>query len=1388
MPEKKFADYFNINPRFYPTVNSELIEREKVSWKDFYPHDSFVDLLEKIHRVLSRLEPKSLWLDGAYGTGKSHAALTIKSLLEADDEDVEEYFRHYNLSPELCQKFLTDKNAGKIIVVHKFSSSSIHSEQDLILEIQSSIIKSLTSSGLESSKSEGALKQAALKWLEKKANRDYLGQLINEDKYSWGFINKDIDEIISRLNNGNDEEINSLMSSLMKTAGDNGVNAFRMDMQDLIHWIKNVIAENNLKAILFIWDEFTEFFINNKNSLTGFQSLVELSATSPFYFLLVAITGDLDLEVKNKRTYRKIFDRFIPPVTISLPENMAFKLMAQAMKITEVMQLRSEWEVCRRKINDNFISVRSQICRSLSNFDLDNDLQAVIPMHPYAAFLLKHLSVILGSNQRSMFDFFTNDESELHAFKWFINNFGPEDSHHVLTADMLWEFLYNKPFNDDAKTILEAYNRLNPNALPEDEQRILKTILLLQGLASQNSAVDLLRPNDGNLNLVFSGLDWPENKASLLISKLLEKGLIFKRFLADGGFEYTTLINTADAEAIKQERIDLAASLTTQSLIDKANLIEAVNLPDEISGRFSLFSSSVQELQDTIDRINRRPPDEIFNVIVIFALEDLEALQVREFFTDNPQPSEIIFIDTSTSPMGRRILEHYIEASSLSRYYVKKGEHDQARAYQNEAANILENWKDKISRGSFFLYSKKNPEGKRIENIYSLIDELKDINLKRYPYALEQYSATTSIFSSNSRYFRHGAKCGITQELSGLFLTTRDDNSLASALKGAWKVDKYWEDENKYHLPIVKAKLKIEEFISQALTHNSRGVSVLEIFNSLRVPPFGFMVNNFSAFVLGFLLKEYANENFFWSNGSKTEIMNQDKLAEMVANALNPPRNFHEEFITIMSMEQKAFFTCSAAVFKIPSEQCVSIDNMKVKISEALQKLRFPAWCVKNILPALNVSSSHEVLEKVIDAYYRIADDDNAVIKIGKAAITIPSIQEDLAVIFTEQTFRMGMLSYVENFQGGSLVKLSAQIGDNRTYVTRFMNQIRSSTSRREIDEKIASLILDYEIVAESNKYLPASYSVQEAAASWISKTNTLRLSCEALKVYANDFFPFLEMLYRVNRFNSIEPQIRQNFLETLKRYHSDFNDLCADQLHVFKIIASSLLATLTENEVEEVFYSLPEKQFMKSSSEYFRYVEAEVQKYKTGNLRKKLRETWQKNTGTQDPADWSSHFVTPILCMFNEQLRPTAEKVFKIIMKNSPTEAEANFAMDFLTRADFYNALNDSKARDDFFSRCFLKDYRYVLPDIETVREFLTSSSNEPPFSWMGNSLIQKRLELLAEKQYRLYFREKVFASVDQMDAFTLRKYIRELISENVKVGIEILKQKAEKEEEASS
>lgn len=104
-----------------------------------------------------------------------------------------------------------------------------------------------------------------------------------------------------------------------------------LNKEGLVRWIKDVIAVNKLKAIVFIWDEFTKYFENNMSDLTTFQMLAELSLTDPFY--LIIVTHKSEGIFAENDSDKKLLGRFVRPTClIELPDTMAFRLMGQAMQ------------------------------------------------------------------------------------------------------------------------------------------------------------------------------------------------------------------------------------------------------------------------------------------------------------------------------------------------------------------------------------------------------------------------------------------------------------------------------------------------------------------------------------------------------------------------------------------------------------------------------------------------------------------------------------------------------------------------------------------------------------------------------------------------------------------------------------------------------------------------------------------------------------------------------------------------------------------------------------------------------------------------------------------------------------------------------------------------
>ena len=145
---EKYRHYFDIDPDYFPAVNEAVINSKPDMWKKFFPHETFVKLLRNTVNVLDRKQKLSIWVEGAYGTGKSHAVLTEKKLLDANAEETKAYFERYHLDMDLYNNLQRIKESGKILTVHRYCSSNIYGDNDLVLAVQESVEKALAAAGI----------------------------------------------------------------------------------------------------------------------------------------------------------------------------------------------------------------------------------------------------------------------------------------------------------------------------------------------------------------------------------------------------------------------------------------------------------------------------------------------------------------------------------------------------------------------------------------------------------------------------------------------------------------------------------------------------------------------------------------------------------------------------------------------------------------------------------------------------------------------------------------------------------------------------------------------------------------------------------------------------------------------------------------------------------------------------------------------------------------------------------------------------------------------------------------------------------------------------------------------------------------------------------------
>ena len=1394
MDKKLYKDYFRIDPKYFPQVTEALIKQGKISWKNYFANDSFINVLKQTCDMVNGLNERSIFTWGPYGSGKSHLLLTLISMLRASNEDVTEYFKDQNLSNDLLNKFITMKNSGKIITIHRIGSSDVRTETDLVLAVQQSIMAALEENGIENQGS-ASMKDSFLAFIADPVNRDYFNNIIKKDQFRSDFPGMSVSDVEEVINGDDPAQAEKMLRSVMKVMTSIGQYGILKDTNAMSEWIKDIIEKNDIKAIIFAWDEFSEFMLNHPLGLTGFQTLLEISLSSPFYFIIV--THEAEKVFQDSNAAKKFLDRFQKPVEISLPENTAFKLLRQAMKLTNDPVLLKEWNMgILPSLNSRLDKVRKSILgfergtKSRKSEFSDDDLKGVAPIHPYAALILRQIASMFNSNQRSMFDFVINESEDTHGFKWFINNHGPWDKvDNILTVDQLWDFFAGKQISglsDDVRGIFMSYDGLKPESLLPEEQKVLKTILILQAVAVRISNDNLLSPNMETLDLSFSGTDWVIGKAVAIAKGLQEKGLIFEKPMANGKKEYC-VANGNVGDGIKKYKDAAITETTTTNLINLAGLAEAVAIPKQVEMRYKVEHTSDSGFTSTLTLHQRHNYPERFKVIVSFAMNDTEAQQVRNRIMKavSLPDNDIIFIETLTT-MGTDLYDQYIDALAFAKYHASKDK-GQAKHYQDQADGVLRQWKQNITNGAFRVFTSSNVNGERKTNLSDLQDFLKKFDFHVYPSCLEQYSLNATLYGSYN--LSQGAELGIKRETKGAY-----DTKTQKALADVWTDDDYWTDPSKQSLVITKIKSRIEEIITSEFDKNNGEVSFLSIFEEMEKPPFGFMPNAITSFVLGFCLREYANANYFWSNHSNTEAMSIGKMKSMIANALgqknNPGKNYKDEYIVTMTSTVKKFLTGSASVFRIPESSCTSVADTRNQIRIKMKDFQFPIWCIKYLLDNEQLESPREMIEEVIDFYTGIANTANSdtsseselAEKIGEIYENCTTAIDDLQKLITDSKCREGMIAYIGQYKNGELTQLASVLRDNGAYideVKRKFNAVDGNWvwSKKTADDKISDVILEYKIIIESNKSLSTCTSLQETISEWNRRTNNIKMPCEIVAKQVGDLGMFLWQLSALKRHSTIaEPD---KFLQLLTTQREAFDVFYKDQVPYFKADLNSLLDDLTDTEIAELYNNcLAGGQFTKGKTEYYNYVQVEIIKYVQGQWKKKMQTLWQEKTGTKDPMVWSDIYSTPILCMVADQDRPYARTLFDIIKSVNPSEDDAKAAIEFIEHADFYDKLNDSKERDRMFMQLIVGTNAVLLTDVNEIRNTLRSKLiHVRPYYWLNNADVQKQLKAMVDKEYKLKGCERASQIIDKMKPAELREYLKRRIDEDAEFGIQILK-----------
>jgi len=1013
----KYSEIIGLQEYFHPVFN---IENETINyWKQFIPNEQFYEVLRKTLSAIDTSEPslrKSIWIQGTFGTGKSHAASVIKHLLFDDFKEVEDYINENIDDSSLKSKIKNYRVKNKLMPIVLKGLGSISNSRTFALQIEKAV---RTSPGF---------KDLGIVTI---FDFDRLIEMVNSSLIDWNSLIKKHDELSIYVTTKNDilKKLNAydidFFHVIEGTLNKEGVHFSHADIANWLVEVNNeVIAQKKAEGIIIIWDEFTSVMDSiNSGIINQLQNIAELSEKNNIFLYLISHRTPHQHTIP-KEDLSRMNDRFhiiqyrMEPIT-------TYHIIAASIKKINI----EEWHRQQAEIYEGSTQWDDLINLLTNNYSASakSKIKDLFPIHPYSAYLSTFIARNLGSTNRSIFEFLYDKEFG------FLNYLDKElNEERLLTADYLWDFFSNAFENDQESRfnqVLDKY-RLNIQKVQEHGKnctKVFKGILLLNVLfkvievtGEEGSPVT---PSAENIFSLFYGSGF-EKEIPEILSFIDEKGIVTKTPGGDFLIEFSSLpireIEQAK-ESVRNQYKDII-NVLKYAQVDKE--LEKSIFKDNIyrESEITLFSINIENEHVLRNRLNKafRKPYSL-KCAVFLANRDYDRLtyipKIKEL-THYEDFQDMVFIIVE-EPFSERCYEKFIDYIARKQVSDNHSYEEQSANYENYAKEQIKEWFSRIKNRYMQIFFRDKDEkhlstkiGNVINRLYSPvifskgIDNISDLyrnaNIWKFQTAIK--AVEIFIFADNRTELEEKTSGGpnvylkyLVKDKEGEYIITdnlmlkpdSDPNHTLNIIQG--------EIDSKF------SKLKERSFFN-----------IGEELKFLTESPFGFYTNMPNMALIGFVLRKYIGKLYVADVGRPIEKDEMRDLIGYMFSFWQDGKNQNKLNVRFGSKEERELKKILFDLFDLKDFNSIT-DTRWAIINYVKTIAKYPIWSLKYCIEGKNITVAIDELLKLI---YNPTNDIDVKL-ISGVLEKIKDYHYELKLTLKHDNFKAGFLKFLQMVDDG---------------------------------------------------------------------------------------------------------------------------------------------------------------------------------------------------------------------------------------------------------------------------------------------------------------------------------------------------------------------------------
>lgn len=1379
---RHYSDFFKVDDEYRPMMTREEINKSPDRWLDFYPHTDFETICKTLLSVLTS-GAKSVWITGNLGTGKSNAALVIQKLFMDDESRVRMWFAK-NATNGLSdrkslEQSLFNRRQEGTLVVYDYNADNIPQGNGLLVRLQKGIISALNERNMAIPAMSNM--DSIIERIEREG--DHFFKTRDKIQSQLAFLIPSINTTSKLVNALRSETSSRILSDVERVLREDSI-YLSFDVPMFRKWLKAILEANNFKRIVYLFDEFHPFIEAHSEQLKTFEDVTESPGVNHFFLVPITHMQLTAYMAEGSKNYLRANDRFYF-CNLQMPNDTAFYLARRA--INDLPEFAAEWKDAKDELWD---SVRNIIDKFNGNDDPKRErFYDILPIHPMAAFLLKHLSEQAKSNQRSFFEYLKGGVDDT-SFQDFIRDGGPGvPNKQYLTVDYLWNFfLGNRKelgVDNEIKNIAAFYKQTKERVFQNQtddapELRVLKAVLLfclLDKLAPGGH--DRLKPTVENIEMSFKGDGTIADPVGIIED--LEKKHCFS--IANGNISLFSIstVKQEDIEKYRDQFHELLHKTVETKLEDHTKSYRQYS-----SGRFDIRVSDASHTtltninQATRDRYTANINKDDGSVCLWFVVakdhdETLAIPQKIDSILSQLNDHRILmftFPHLSFCHKNKNLWTEYIR--QYAQYMTENN--TTAKTQIRTALDILENdWIKELQKNDAVIrvHQYKNGSIETSDTSWNQFKELITNYVRRtMKYNVDYLGFSTPHFGNSS--LQAYAKAGITFKGSAGPIA----NLVNTLKKNGVSDDPDWFSQNPDH-PLGAIHALFEKKFANTVGRGGQQ-SIRVIYIELKRAPYGLRYNALSAFVLGYCLRDILSKNYRWTNGQISNDLDIDTLAEIIETVVkddgaNRIGNKEKE-ICRLSKAEKEFIKKVPVMFGATPIPNATIESVLSQIQSRVEaeSTKVPLWVLPEYVYSVNAPKADRiksVLNDICIAFTtsskgKVDDRVNAVNDVGDIILNDPDIVSETAEYIKRENFVHAFEIYVDKVNP-QLSVLAKQIGDlSHGYCRSILDRCQETAGwlwkQADISREIDDMLCEYEIISLAKPlcgYSEFTEYKSVLSALKIAVTETNHLPKQLIEAFRPMLTNFLSAMQGGGSAQDIKLTLQQSFIDIQRLF---FDHTKAESLTILKskltnvdIEDADLLSLL--NEMTGGF-SLDENIFLTN-------IRIKIEEFAKQSVVLKIKSEWTRISGTATPTEWAMNNRMPARYIFGGI--PDTFELLKAIQQPE-TFAAAKLA-EILETLKSLKAVSILDCQTALKSDVIPAKYKRFEISLAPLLEYLHSKFGNQPNNWPTHPNIDDFIT----SQYKGAIAPKIKENISSRSAEELKRKLLELADENPELGL---------------